>query len=94
MKIPIVNRKDYTQYIEIYADCYWLHTDVYNWTASVRKKFIKDLDSMQQLINKPLYALVDNPKLGKFADIVGFKYGTDAKGQDGIDYKIYYRSVP
>jgi len=49
---------------------------------------------MQQLIDKPLYALVDNPKLGKFADIVGFKYGTDAKGQDGIDYKIYYRSVP
>jgi hypothetical protein len=93
MKIPVVQNKDYIIYLEYYANIYWLHADVFRWTKEVKNKFIKDLDTMQSLLNAPIYGLVDNDKLSKFGNILKFKYVTDSVGVDGNVYKIYNRSI-
>jgi hypothetical protein len=93
MKIPVVQNKDYIIYLEYYANIHWLHADVFRWTKEVKNKFIKDLDTMQSLLNAPIYGLVDNDKLGKFGNILKFKYVTDSIGVDGNVYKIYIRSI-
>jgi hypothetical protein len=91
-KIPIVNREEYILYLEFFSNLYWLHTDVFKWSASIKKKYIRDLDILQYLLNAPLYGLVDNEKLGKFGETLGFKFIKPLLGKDGNTYKIYTRS--
>ena len=93
IKVPVVNRKDYTMYLEVYAGMLWFHTDVYNWTAEVKKRFITDLNVLQTLVSVPLVAIIDNPKLAKFAKSIGFKYEEPVKGIDENEYYIYSRSI-
>jgi hypothetical protein len=93
MKLPVVNRIEYTQYLEFFDNMYWLHTDVFKWSAEVKKQYIVDLNQMQSLLNAPLYGLVDNDKLGKFGESIGFSYLQTITGNDGNLYKIYIRSL-
>lgn len=93
MKIPVVNSLDYTQYLEFYNNMYWLHTDVYRWSAETKKHYIRELNQLQSLLKAPLYGLVDNDKLGKFGETIGFTFLQPAIGNDGKTYKIYYRSL-
>jgi hypothetical protein len=93
MKVPVVNRRDYTMYLEFYSNMLWFHTDVYKWTLEIKVKFLKDLDTLQTLVNVPLVALIDNDKLVKFAEVIGFKYEQPFKGTDNEIYQIYSRSI-
>ena len=95
MKIPVVNRKEYTQYLEYFNDMYWLHTDVYKWSVEIKKDYIRDLNQLQLLLNDNLFGLVEdwNSKLGKFGQSIGFNFVQDLKGNDGNMYKIYMRSL-
>jgi hypothetical protein len=93
MKIPVVNRLEYTQYLEYFNEMYWLHTDVFKWSAEVKKNYVRELNQLQSLLNAPLYGLVDNDKLGKFGETIGFVYVKDLIGNDGNVYKIYTRSL-
>jgi hypothetical protein len=93
MKIPVVQNKDYVIYLEYYANIHWLHADVFRWTKEVKNKFIKDLDTMQSLLNDDIFALIDNDKLEKFAKLIGFTYVKDLIGKDNNIYKIYHRSL-
>jgi hypothetical protein len=60
MKIPIVLREHYIIYIEWFNNLVFIHTDVFKWTAEVKKNYIRDLNLLQSLLNLPLYGLVDN----------------------------------
>lgn len=93
MKVPVVLRKNYTMYLELCEAMLWFHTDVHRWTKKIKKDFIKDLDTLQTLVNVPLVALVDNIKLAKFAELIGFKYEQPFKGIDNEIYQIYSRSI-
>ena len=93
MKIPIVQNNNYIIYLEYFSDLYWLHTDVFNWTSKVKKKFLYDLNSIQSLLHDELFALIDNDKLEKFAKLIGFTYVKDLTGKDNNIYKIYHRSL-
>lgn len=93
IKVPVVNRRDYTMYLEFFSGMLWFHTDVYSWTADVKKRFITDLNVLQTLVSVPLVALIDNPKLAKFAKSIGFKHEEPFKGTDGNEYDIYSRSI-
>ena len=92
-KFPVVNRQEYIMYLELFSNLYWLHTDVFKWSAEIKKHYIKDLNQLQSLLNAPLYGLVDNDKLGKFGETLGFRYIRDLLGNDGHMYKIYTRSL-
>jgi hypothetical protein len=93
MKIPIVLRDNYTIYIEWFNNLVFIHTDVFKWTAEVKKNYIRDLNLLQSLLNLPLYGLVDNDKLGKFGESIGFKFVKTVIGDDGNTYQIYLRSL-
>lgn len=93
MKLPIVNRPEYTQYLEFFDNTYWLHTDVNKWSAEIKKQYILELNQLQSLLNAPLFGLVDNDKLGKFGESIGFSYLQSSVGNDGNTYKIYIRSL-
>jgi hypothetical protein len=93
MKVPVVLRDDYTMYLELHEAALWFHTDVHKWSQEVKKDFIKDLDTLHTLVSIPLLALIDNMKLAKFAEIIGFKYEQPFKGRDNEIYQIYSRSI-
>lgn len=93
MKLPVVNRNEYTIYLEFYNNMYWLHTDVFKWTAEVKKDYVRELNQLQILLNAPLYGIVDNPKLGKFGRSLGFAFVNNVVGNDNRVYQIYVRSL-
>jgi hypothetical protein len=93
MKIPIVQTNEFILYLEYFNKMYWLHTDVFKWSAEVKKNYVRELNKLQSLLNAPLYGLVDNDKLGKFGETIGFVYVKDLIGNDGNVYKIYTRSL-
>lgn len=90
-KVPVVLRDDYIMYLELFDNHLWLHTDIAKWTADVKKRYIKDLSRLEDLVGVPIMALIkeDNHKLTKFAKTVNWK----AKGQimlnDGSKGFIY-----
>jgi hypothetical protein len=63
-------------YLELYEGMLWFHTDVYKWTATIKTKYLEDLNLLQYLNNVPLVAMLDqsNHKLIKFAESIDFKY--------------------
>lgn len=93
MKYPIVNRDYYIIYLEFSFNMYWLHTDVFKWSKEIKEEYIKDLNTLQSLLDSPLYGMVDNDKLGKFGKTIGFTYLQDLIGNDGNTYQIYKRSL-
>ena len=74
MKTPVVNRLNYTMYLEFFAGMLWFHTDVYKWDKEVKKQYLEDLNLLQYLVGTPLVALVeeDNTKLAKFGKVTGW----------------------
>lgn len=73
MKTPVVIRNEYVMYLEFFDNLLWFHTDVFKWTSSVKKRFLKDMRTLVGLIGMPLLSLIEvaNKKLAKFADAIG-----------------------
>jgi hypothetical protein len=92
-KFPVVNRQEYIMYLELFSNLYWLHTDVFKWSAETKKHYIRDLNQLQSLLNAPLYAMIDNGKLSKFSKTIGFEYLKNLIGNDGNVYQINVRSL-
>ena len=95
MKVPVVNREDYTMFLELHDKLLWFHTDVRKWTSQVKTKFLEDLNLLQHLVSVPLVGLVEetNTKLAKFGKSIGFEYQQDILGIDNKMYYIYSRSL-
>ena len=93
VKFPVVQRPEYIMYLEYAHDMFWLHTDVWKWTSEVKKDFVQNLDRLQDLLNVPIYALIDNDKLEKFSKTIGFKFFSLLEGIDNNVYKVYSRSL-
>jgi hypothetical protein len=91
VKTPVVQRNDYVMYLEFFAGMHWFHTDVFNWTPTVKKKYLEDLNLLQYLVSTPLVALIeeDNTKLAKFAKSIGFKMEQPLKLNNGQLGYIY-----
>ena len=95
VKVPVVNRKEYTMYLEMYDGFLWFHTDVFKWTPATKTKYLEDLHLLQALTEVPLVALVEetDKKLAKFANKIGFEYQQPCIGQDKKMYHIYSRGL-
>ena len=93
IKVPVVNRIDYTMYLEPCADMLWFHTDVRKWTPEIKKEYLKDLQTLQYLVAIPLAALVeeDNIKLAKFGKSIGWIKINQLNVNDK-KYDVYTRS--
>ena len=91
IKVPVVNRQDYTMYLELYEGMLWFHTDVHRWNREVKKKYLEDLDLLQYLVTVPLVALVDDDKLAKFGKVTGW-YKINELTVNDKKYDVYTRS--
>jgi hypothetical protein len=93
MKVPVVETKDFIIYLEHYKDLVWLHIDVHKWTPKIKKSFINMLDYIQNTLATNLFALVDNNKLGKFSNSIGFTFYKTVLGFDNNQYKVFIRRL-
>ena len=95
VKVPVVNRQDYTMYLENYAGMLWFHTDVHKWSSKVKSKYLEDLNLLQHLVNVPLVALVeeDNKKLAKFGEVTGWSIIDKMNLNNGKVGYVYTRSL-
>lgn len=95
IKVPVLVHEHYIMYIEEFNDLYWFHTDVFKWSSSVKKTYVRDLDRLQQVANKPLYALIEqeNTKLNKFAKSIGFKEKETTVLNNNKQAYIFSRSI-
>lgn len=84
-------REDYTFYLEFFEGLLWFHTDVKKWSAEVKNKFKKDIALMENLIGKPIYALIreDDIKLARFAKSFGWSEKCQISLLDGSKAFIY-----
>ena len=95
MKLPVVNKQDYTMYLENFAGMLWFHTDVHKWSSEVKVRYLEDLNLLQYLVNVPLVALVeeDNKKLAKFGKVTGWKIIDKMNLNNGKVGYVYTRSL-
>lgn len=75
VKTPVVLRKDYVMYLELFDGYLWFHTDILRWSSEVKKQYSLDLEKLEDLVSVPLLALIteDNKKLMKFAKTFNWK---------------------
>lgn len=94
-KTPVVNRQDYTMYLENFSGMLWFHTDVYKWSSEVKAKYLEDLNLLQHLVGVPLVALVeeDNKKLAKFGEVTGWYMFDKLNLENGKVGYVYTRSL-
>jgi hypothetical protein len=94
IQIPVVNKENYTMYLEMFNGFLWFHTDVRDWSSSIKKNFLQDLDMLQGLLEYPVFAISKetNTKLIKFGESIGFKYQNHFLGKDNYMYVVYSRS--
>jgi hypothetical protein len=93
MKIPVIVTKDYIIYLEYFNKMYWLHTDVFKWTKSIKEQYLENLNRLQKWINADLFGLVDTQKLGKFGNKIGFTFLENVTGLDNNQYKVFIRRL-
>ena len=95
IKTPVVQRQDYVMYLEFFAGMHWFHTDVFNWTPTVKKKYLEDLNLLQYLVNVPIVALVEeeNKKLSKFGEVTGWSIIDKMNLNNGKVGYVYARSL-
>jgi hypothetical protein len=81
-------------YLELYENMLWFHTDVFKWTKQIKQEYIKDLDTLQTLVQTPLVALVeeDNEKLAKFGKTIGWNK-IDILITNEKRYDVYARRI-
>ena len=93
IKVPVVNRQDYTLYLELFEGMLWFHTDIRKWTSTVKTKYLEDLNLLQYLVAVPLVALVNiaDHKLAKFGKTTGW-YKINTLTNNDQKYDVYTRS--
>ena len=90
-KVPICIRKDYIMYLEFFREHLWFHININRWTAEVKRSCQRDFALVQDLIDKPIVALVreDDIKLIKFAQSNGWLEKCQIVLLDGSKAFIY-----
>jgi len=84
-------KDNYIMYFEFFNNLMWFHTDVFKWSAKVKREFLKDLQIVRGLINIPLLAFIEeeNVKLNRFAKTIGMEKMQEVVSKDGAVAYIY-----
>lgn len=89
IKTPVAKHPEFTIYYENYEGSTFYHCDVYKWDKDVRNKYLDVHNKLVKAHNNPLYALVDNKKLAKFAFLIGFKPYQEVSCTDGLTRHVW-----
>ena len=84
-------KDNYIMYFEFFNNLMWFHTDVFKWSANIKREYLRDLQIVRGLINIPLLAFIEeeNVKLNKFAKSIGMKQMQEVVSKDGAVAHIY-----
>ena len=84
-------KDNYIIYFEFFNNLMWFHTDVFKWSARVKREYLRDLQIVRSLINIPLLAFIEreNVKLNKFARSIGMEQMQEVVSKDGAIAYIY-----
>lgn len=84
-------KDNYIIYFEFFNNLMWFHTDVFKWSARIKREYLSDLQIVRGLINIPLLAFVEeeNVKLNKFAKSIGMEQMQEVVSKDGAVAHIY-----
>ncbi len=90
-KKPIIVRNDYVMYLELFENTFWFHTDIYHWTANIKKQFLEDLNIVMKSVSLPIKALVEesNKKLAKFGRVTNWEIEKQIVLNNGNTAYIY-----
>jgi len=89
-KIPVIKTQEFTLYFEEVNSNIFLHCDVnVKWSKEVKTKLIDGLNILKDKFNMFVCLDLENKKLGKFIDLLGFEYLKSIIGNDNKDYDIY-----
>jgi hypothetical protein len=94
-KVPVCIRKDYIFYLEFFEGLLWFHIDIHRWSGGVKKSCQRDFALIEDLIGKPIVALIreDDIKLARFAKSFGWSEKCQIKLLDGSKAFIYTNVV-
>lgn len=95
VKVPVCIREDYIFYLEVFDNLLWFHIDIKRWSAKVKKNCQKDFSVIDDLIGKPIFALIreDDIKLARFAKSFGWSEKCQIDLLDGSKAFIYTSKV-
>lgn len=90
-KVPVCLREDYTVFLEYFDNLLWIHVDIRKWSIGVKKGCLRDISLIEDLIAKPIYALIreDDIKLARFAKAFGWSEKCQITLLDGSKAFIY-----
>lgn len=90
-KVPVCVRGEYIMYFEYWDDSIWFHTDIFKWTADVRRRYTEDVNKLLSLVECPVAALIreDDTKLIRFAKSFGWIEKCQIVLVDGSKAYIY-----
>ncbi len=88
-------REDYILYLEFFKGHLWLHVEIKKWSSEVKKNGLKDIALIENLIGKPLVALIreEDIKLARFAKSFGWSEKCQISLLDGSKAFIYTNMV-
>lgn len=92
LKVPVVNRREYTIKLERSDNKTFIHCDVYvPWSKTVKERLAEDFNTLKSLHRDYIYALhdPDDRKHKKFLSMFGFKYHDIFSDQTGRHRHIY-----
>jgi len=94
-KVPVCIRKDYTVYLEFFKGNLWIHVEIRRWSSGVKKDCLKSIALIENLIGKPLVALIreDDINLARFAKSFGWSEKCQISLLDGSKAFIYTNKV-
>jgi len=90
-KYPVIKTDYYIIYTEDVNGLLFVHMDVFKWTKSIKKEFVKDWNDWARKQKQDIYAMpfIDDEKMHKWSLITGFKVVEFCKCLDGITRKLY-----
>ena len=101
--VTIINKPEYVLQLEKANNILFVHVQVPEWTAEVKRNYLEDIDALHKEIGTEIYAyyglgnaeLEDKTlQLVKFAELFGFYQYENVVLGDGLEHFILKRDVP
>ncbi len=91
VKVPIITTEHYIVYTEHVQGLVFIHMDVFKWSKTIKKQFLKDWNQWANAQGVSLYAMpfIDNPKMIKWTSLCGFTKIQEHLCTDGVIRKLY-----
>jgi len=91
IKHPVIERDDYTVYVEHAGGVRFIHMDVHKWSKAVKQAFLADWNEWAERQEDVLFAMpfIDDEKMRKWAVICGFDVAESHVCMDGVIRKLY-----